>query len=288
MGPGGMGKTTVARAFLHHPDIVAYFGPNIFFVSCEGISSCVTLIYAIVEAFGFSLAADSGDIFHNFTSIFKSYTSPAILCLDNFETTWESEDSQKMSSLLEHLASFSTTSMLITMRGMEVPATDQIHWENISVLNVLSHEAAEKAFIAVARDDNLKNDPDLGTLLKVLDYVPLAITLLAKRYSTSKESFSSLIHLWKEQKIRFRSLNKNENMDVSIQLSLNSKAMLAQPNALRLLKVLSHLPNGAADDDLPSMVALSEAELVDGVYTLQAASLVFFDNSKHIQTLSPI
>src|ERR1700749_2804639 len=79
MGPGGMGKTTVAAAILHHPGIKACFGSNAFFVKWESINSSFVLVAAIMKAFGFPL--DPSRLLQTFVAGLDSYTSPAIICL---------------------------------------------------------------------------------------------------------------------------------------------------------------------------------------------------------------
>jgi len=115
MGPGGMGKTTTALAILHHPQIKDHFQSNIFFISCEAIKASEALIRAVMESFSFTLGP--GNLLKQFVTALQSYTSPAIICLDNFETIWENEDHQNVSNILGHITSCPSISILITMCG---------------------------------------------------------------------------------------------------------------------------------------------------------------------------
>ncbi|KAJ7124585.1 hypothetical protein C8R43DRAFT_1111693 [Mycena crocata] len=49
LGPGGMGKTSLARAILHHPEITAKYEQHRFFVACDSASNRVELA-GLIEA----------------------------------------------------------------------------------------------------------------------------------------------------------------------------------------------------------------------------------------------
>jgi hypothetical protein len=84
LGGGGMGKTSLARAVLHHPDTIANF-ENRFFVSAESATNSIELAALI----GLHVGLDPG----------KDLTKPVVqyflrkpqclLMLDNLETPWE-------------------------------------------------------------------------------------------------------------------------------------------------------------------------------------------------------
>lgn len=44
LGAGGMGKTSLARAVLHHSQITARYGQHRFFVACDSASTKVELM----------------------------------------------------------------------------------------------------------------------------------------------------------------------------------------------------------------------------------------------------
>jgi predicted AAA+ superfamily ATPase len=48
LGPGGMGKTTLAMAALHHPAIVEKYNA-IHFISCESANSCSDLEHCMKQ-----------------------------------------------------------------------------------------------------------------------------------------------------------------------------------------------------------------------------------------------
>jgi hypothetical protein len=84
LGPGGMGKTTLALAVLHHPDLEQRYAHR-HFISCESATSGAELISLVGSYLGLEQSTQlSKAIFHHFLD-----SGSSILVLDNFETPWE-------------------------------------------------------------------------------------------------------------------------------------------------------------------------------------------------------
>lgn len=106
LGAGGMGKTSLARAVLHHPGIVSKYEQRVF-VGCDSARTGIELAAQIGMHLG--LKAEK-DLTKPVVEYF-SRTGPTLLTLDNLETSWEPKDSRRaveelMSLLTEipHLA----------------------------------------------------------------------------------------------------------------------------------------------------------------------------------------
>ncbi|KAJ7095541.1 hypothetical protein C8R44DRAFT_813427 [Mycena epipterygia] len=84
LGTGGMGKTSLAIAALHHPEVAEKYTHR-YFVSCHSTVSCSDLARSIAEHIGCEKGPNmSKKIVNHFL------LSPASLSvLDNFETPWE-------------------------------------------------------------------------------------------------------------------------------------------------------------------------------------------------------
>jgi hypothetical protein len=84
LGAGGMGKTSLARTALHHPDIAAKYESR-FFVPCESAATCAELAAQIASHVGLK----PGNNPKNLVVQYFSRRPPCLLILDNLETPWE-------------------------------------------------------------------------------------------------------------------------------------------------------------------------------------------------------
>ncbi|KAJ7666391.1 hypothetical protein B0H14DRAFT_2553605 [Mycena olivaceomarginata] len=102
-----MGKTSLARAVLHHPDIMARYVQNRFFVACNSVTTGIELANLIGSHLGLKPAQDLTQAVLQYFTI----NPPSLLILDELETLWEPASSraniEEFLSLLtgvEHLA----------------------------------------------------------------------------------------------------------------------------------------------------------------------------------------
>jgi hypothetical protein len=84
LGEGGMGKTSLAKAVLHHPDTSAKFEHK-FFVSAESANSTIELAALI----GLHVGFDPGPDLTKPVIQYLSQKPSCLLVLDNLETVWE-------------------------------------------------------------------------------------------------------------------------------------------------------------------------------------------------------
>ncbi|KZV82621.1 hypothetical protein EXIGLDRAFT_702363 [Exidia glandulosa HHB12029] len=174
LGGPGMGKTSLARAILHHPTLVTRFGPKRYFVACDAADSRMTLLSLLSSALG--IATSSGSAARRaLTSILRG---PSLLVLDNFESAWESpEQRQETESVLGFLAGIHGVSIMITLRGSERPHGVAWTIPHLPPLATLGSSFATQLFVAISDMDDA--NPDLSKLLACTDHIPLAIVLLA-------------------------------------------------------------------------------------------------------------
>jgi hypothetical protein len=106
LGGGGMGKTNLARAVLHHPDTSAKFEDR-FFVSAESATTSIELAALI----GLHVGLNPGTDLTQPVVQYLSRRSSCLLVLDNLETVWEPMQSRggieeflALLTTLKHLA----------------------------------------------------------------------------------------------------------------------------------------------------------------------------------------
>lgn len=89
LGAGGMGKTSLAKAALHHPDVAGRYSERIF-VPCDSANSSIEMAALIGSHIGLKLAKNlTKRVVHYFTGM-----RTCLLILDNLETAWEPLDSR--------------------------------------------------------------------------------------------------------------------------------------------------------------------------------------------------
>jgi len=147
---------------------------------------------------------------------------------------------------------------------------------------------ARQAFLATATD--VDPDASLDHLLKLVDCVPLAVNLLARRCQITEENAQVLCDRWEKKHtelLKPGGHEPNDNIDISIKLSLESPLMRSNENALRLLSVVSYLPAGISGEACSS-ISLSDEELSAAEFLLRRLSLTYSPTPAWITTLEPI
>ncbi|KAF8207783.1 hypothetical protein K438DRAFT_1755199 [Mycena galopus ATCC 62051] len=279
LGGGGMGKTSLARAVLHHPDTSSKFECR-FFVSAEAATTSVELAALI----GLHVGLKPGQDLTKPVVQYFSRQMSCLLILDNLETVWEPTHSQAgVEEFLCLLTSLNHLALIITMRGAERPA--KVGWTHpfLLPLQPLSNDAAIQTFIEIT--DNSNTLEEMEQLLGFTDNMPLAVDLIA--HLVDYEGFSNVLSRWKTEKTSLLSVgfDRQSSVDTSISLSLSSPRITSESK--ELLSLLSILPNG-----------LSGAELVQGklgipdILTCKAAllatSLAYRDINQRLMLLMPI
>ncbi|KAJ7466408.1 hypothetical protein FB451DRAFT_1485304, partial [Mycena latifolia] len=282
LGGGGMGKTSLARAILHHPEITAKYQQCRFFVAGDAASSSVHLASLI----GAHVGLKPGQDLRQPVVQYFACSPPSLLILDNLETIWEPRESradvEKFLALLEDIEQLA---LIITMRGTERPAN--IRWTRpfFEPLKPLAQDAARRTFIDIVDDGYAVEDID--KILLLADNMPLAIDLIA--HLVDYDGFDSVMHHWETERTSLLSdgHNKGSNLELSISLSLESPRLASVHHARELLSLLSMLPDGLSD------VELQQSKLpVQSVLACKAAlictSLAYTDDEKRLKALVPI
>ncbi|KAJ6473061.1 P-loop containing nucleoside triphosphate hydrolase protein, partial [Mycena sanguinolenta] len=281
LGPGGIGKTNLARAALHHPAVAAKYEDRLF-VSCESATSSVE----IAGFLGAHLGLKPGKNLTKAVLSSLARKSICLLILDNLETTWEPLDSRGgTEDLLSSLTDIPCLALIVTMRGAEHPA--EVRWTRpfLPALAPLSLEAAQQMFIEIAEDHHKPEDVD--KLLKFTDNMPLAVDLMA--HLVASEGCSQVMARLEIERTSLLSegLDRRSNLDASIALSLSSPHLTAQTGAMDLLRLLSILPDGLSDVELiQSNLVIPHIRACKSV--LLGTSLAYLDNKKRLKSLVPI
>ncbi|KAJ7887872.1 P-loop containing nucleoside triphosphate hydrolase protein [Mycena olivaceomarginata] len=281
LGPGGIGKTSLARAVLHHPEIVAKYESR-FFVPCDSASTSIELAALIGAHLGLKPE-------NNLTNLVIQHLAgiPAsLLILDNLETAWEPMISRRgVEKFLALLTDIPCLTLIITMRGVERPA--QVHWTRpfLPPLEPLSNDAARQTFIEIA--DDFHEPREIDQLLHLTDNMPLAVDLIA--HLVGYEGCSNILMRWETEKTALISngFDRHSSLDTSIQISLSSPRITSSPGAMDLLRLLSILPDGLSNMELLQS-GLPIQDILSCKAVLLGTSLAYSDGQKRLKSLIPI
>ncbi|KAJ7892996.1 P-loop containing nucleoside triphosphate hydrolase protein [Mycena leptocephala] len=295
LGPGGIGKTSLGTAVLHHAQAVDEYLHR-YFVPCHSTSSCSDLVSSVASHIGLDKSP-------NLTRKVARYLTQhpkSLLILDNFETPWEPNASRsEVEEFLSLLADVSNLAIVasttaqnicrplinfqITMRGAKRPA--KVRWTRpfLVPLQPLTDSASLQTFIDIA--DGNHNEDSMRKILALTGNLPLAVTLIAS--VVAYEGCKTTLERWDTESTRLLSdgYDKKSSLDISIMLSFSSSRMT--PEAQDLLGLLSMLPDGLSDAD-QVQAELPIPDVLANKSTLIRTALAYIGNDKRLKVLAPI
>lgn len=253
MGAGGIGKTTLALKVLHDSRVRSHFSKNRFFVSCDGASGTD----AVLGQLSLKLDVQKSKDESLWSAIIDNIRSRQRTCLvlDNFESIWSPKDASSRDEaevFLTQLAVLEELTLIVTMRGNHLP--ESFDWANASTaeLDTLSSTAARQTFndLSCIEPNLLSAETEANALTKLLqevDFMPLAITLLARLDDLP----SRLLREWSEHYTEVLEADWHDgtrrelSVEVSIKISLaHLPAETADFQPRQLLSVFGQLPAG--------------------------------------------
>ncbi|KAJ7802532.1 P-loop containing nucleoside triphosphate hydrolase protein [Mycena olivaceomarginata] len=282
LGAGGMGKTSLAQAVVHHAEVAARYDQLRFFVACDSAATKVELAALIGAHLGLKSSKDLTRLVLNHFS----QSPPTLLILDNFETLWEPPESRgDIEDFLSLLTDIKHLGLMITMRGAERPA--KVSWSRpfLRPLTRLENNAALQTFLDIT--DYGADQEEVDKVLALTDNMPLAINLLA--HLVDSEGCSNVLSRWEQEKTTLISdgHDRRSNLDLSISLSLSSPRIKVIPGAQELLSLLSILPDGMSDAEL-NQSGLPIVNILSCKAALIRTALAYSDKQKRIKALAPV
>lgn len=291
LGAGGMGKTSTALHLIHHKAVLARYNDRAFFVGCDALTSADALASRIMQIIGNAPAAGENPITALHLALKRA--PPTALLLDNFESICEAEkDHGCTRDLLQKIADAPSAALVLTMRAAVPPPG--IKWTFFESLPPISPPFAKEVFQAVNpafRNCVENEDRILDDLLKEVDYIPLAIHLLAQVSFGFSAAF--MLKRWREEKTEMLRLDevtedKHESLEVSISLSIRSLGVKQNPGAVQLLGMLCLLPDGLHRwEDRLDAIGKTLINGASAVTLLQRLALIQVTGAT-IRVLSPI
>ena len=244
IGAGGIGKTSVALAVLHHDHIKERFGDNRRFICCDQFpASRAQFLARLSKVIGAGVEnPDDVTPLQPFLS-----SREMILILDNAESILDPQgaDAQGIHDVVKELSRYKNICLGITSRISTVPP----HC-NRPTIPPLSMESACDIFYAIHKTPGGRTDL-IRDLVKQLDFHALSITLLATTASHNMWDYERLVQEWETQRAQVLQANYNESLAATIELSLASPTFQKLgPDARDLLGVVAFFPQGINENNL--------------------------------------
>ena len=243
IGAGGIGKTSVALAVLHHKRIEERFGENRRFIRCDQFPASRPHFLAKLSGVIGAGVENPEDL----TSLRPFLSSKEIfIILDNAESILDPQgtNAREIYSMVDELCQVKTIGLCITSRITTVPR----HCKRPEI-PTLSMGAACDIFYGIYGGDGRSSI--INDLLRRLDFHALSITLLATTASHNVWGYDRLVEEWDAQRAQVLQTDYNESLAATIELSLASPTFCKLgTNARDLLGVVAFLPQGIGEKNL--------------------------------------
>ncbi|KAJ7238087.1 hypothetical protein B0H12DRAFT_101366 [Mycena haematopus] len=293
LGAGGIGKTTLALSVLYDEQVISRYDSR-YFVACDGVTSAELLLTELANVL--RLPRDQLDENMHDLVLASFRRDTGVICFDNLETAWDNlEGRRAVEDLLMEFMAIPSLAVVVTLRGTQRPAPSA-GWSMPFLQPLHSLHFADAA--NVFRQISGKMDEYAEQMIKEVDCIPLAVTLLGHMVQEENETTSGLARRWTTERtalIENGGDDRLSKLDKSIQCSLTSPRMRQDQSATDILALFSLLPDGFPNREgmldrlqrfLPSDVNLQKA-----VSTLRRVALIHGEtlvDTPRLRLLSPV
>ncbi|GLB41361.1 hypothetical protein LshimejAT787_0905760 [Lyophyllum shimeji] len=285
IGPGGMGKTSIARAVVNDDAISEKFSGRRYFVRYDDMDSSQINLATFLDRIARALGISSSKANTHGLILKALSSSDSLLVLDNAETFLDAEkDSGRIVESIDDFGARPNVIIMLTTRTAGLPPN--LKCERLGV-PALEESAACEAFKTIYR-----TPIEHSILIKVLsslDFHPLSVNLLAQAATQNGWSPEQLVDAWDRQHALLleHGSGKVQSLAVTIELSLNSPSLRKLGDVARhLLQIIAYLPQGLCKKRVAEMFP-SDTAIVQCMDALCKSSLTYHKGD-FITMLAPI
>jgi tetratricopeptide (TPR) repeat protein len=251
-GPGGIGKSTVARQIARHPSVAELFGAERYHVTLDGVASADGVAGKLADAFGLTGPQRLAEL----DQVLRANHNRLIL-LDTVDDPL-AEAGANVAAQLKAWAANPGVTLLMTSRPDRAP---EGAWLVKRPVPPLPEQGIADIFHEFSGNKHGK-DHDLSAVLKLAGGMPLAAKLLGW-FSLDCDALAEVRDAWNKRGIAIlNQSDKDRSLSVArtVRMSLDRPRLQASQPALRLLRLLADLPDGLLLDDLSELLPGDGAE----------------------------
>ncbi|KAG2353194.1 hypothetical protein BDR07DRAFT_1615088 [Suillus spraguei] len=290
IGPGGMGKSSLAKAIINEPRVTNKFADRRFFVTYDGLDPSNITFQMFIAHFARALGIEiaGADPMRQISTFLRS--ASALIVLDNAETFEEASVSSALGRIppaIAEMANIPGVTLILTSRSRR-SALD-VPWI-IKEVPPLDSSSAQEAFFQIYGAASREcAEGGIANLLQDLGHHPLSISLLANAARQNSWSLVMLLERWKNRHIAVldHGEGKLQSLSYSMQLSLNSPSIQKLgEDARHTLAVIAFLPQGL-NEALSKRILLSILQ-IDTICDVLCRQSLIYRQDGFVKMLPPI